>query len=349
MHEFVDIVAVIAIVAYVLGRQLTGEPLRGKRVILLPVILAVIGFADLSGNKAPVRPVDVVLLIAGVVASGGFGLALGSIMKLESRDGSLWGKLPVAGLWLWLGLLVSRLMLTLVAHGLNAKVAGASSTILLMLGINRLAQAAVIVARAGSAGIPFAPEKDGSRFLARLTDRSSMSSSNSTQRSASSSPSNWSQAPAPARTERDDEYAEQHRYAPQNRYEQQDSYDQRARYEQNDQDADRRDRHDERYDRHDRREERRDRIRQRRHDRHDRLFGRNDDNRNSDDRNTDGGYTRDDDRGPHDGPRDDQDQQGTWMAAPTQWPSERDLPQGVNWAAPRPRNTQHRENGRRDG
>ena len=41
MSEVIRVLAVIAVIGYVIGRQLTGQPLRGKRVVLLPVILAV--------------------------------------------------------------------------------------------------------------------------------------------------------------------------------------------------------------------------------------------------------------------------------------------------------------------
>jgi K+-transporting ATPase A subunit len=60
---------------------------------------------------------------AGVAIA--IGLAQGFTVRLESRHGALWGQLPVQALWLW------------------------------------LAQAHVIGARAVTAGIPFAPEKDG--------------------------------------------------------------------------------------------------------------------------------------------------------------------------------------------
>ncbi|MEO9222596.1 MAG: hypothetical protein ABI251_12650, partial [Mycobacteriaceae bacterium] len=46
-----------------------------------------------------------------------------------------------------------------------------TSTILLMLGINRLAQAAVVLPRAMSANIPFAPEKDGKTLFAGLSSQ----------------------------------------------------------------------------------------------------------------------------------------------------------------------------------
>jgi hypothetical protein len=166
----VQIVLVIAVIGYVIARQLQGEPLRGKRVVLLPVILAVIGLSDL-GDAHSARPVDLVLLIAGGLIAAGIGVGQGALMHLESRDGGLWGRMPLVSLWLWLALIVSRLLLTGLAHVLNAQVAAGGATILLMLGINRLAQAGVIVLRATAAGIPFSPEKDGTPFLAQLTDR----------------------------------------------------------------------------------------------------------------------------------------------------------------------------------
>ena len=54
-----EIVAVIAIICYVIGRQLLGEHLRGKRLILLPVLLAgIIGLSGLAqaGRLDPLRP-----------------------------------------------------------------------------------------------------------------------------------------------------------------------------------------------------------------------------------------------------------------------------------------------------
>ncbi|HTC69103.1 MAG TPA: hypothetical protein VK662_05985 [Acidothermaceae bacterium] len=175
MSEILPIIAGIAIVTYVIGRQLIGEPLRGKRVVLLPVILTVIGVADLGGKKHPVQPADVVCLIIGGLVVAAIGAAQGRAMRLESRNGSLWGQLPPKALWLWLLLIVSRVLMIGVADGVHAHVAASSATILLMLGINRLGQAAVVVPRALSAGIPFAPEKDGKVFMADLTSRRSAS------------------------------------------------------------------------------------------------------------------------------------------------------------------------------
>lgn len=157
----VEVLAVIAIIVYVIGRQLSGELLRGRRLILLPGILTVVGIVDVSGYKGHVGATDVALIAASAGAAIAIGLAQGFTMRLESRDGALWGQLPLYGLWLWLALVAARVTTDVVAHGLGAHLAASASPILLTLGLNRLAQALVIGARAFTAGIPFAPEKNG--------------------------------------------------------------------------------------------------------------------------------------------------------------------------------------------
>jgi hypothetical protein len=91
------VLAVIAVVGYVIGRQLMGEPLRGKRVVLLPVILAVIGVIDLGQHGHHVEPVDIVCLVISGLIAVTIGLLQGRMMRLESRNGVLWGQMPGRG------------------------------------------------------------------------------------------------------------------------------------------------------------------------------------------------------------------------------------------------------------
>ena len=149
MSEVIRVLAVIAIIGYVIGRQLMGEPLRGKRVVLLPVILAVAGAVDLGQHG----------LIAVTI-----GVLQGRMMRLEDRNGALWGQMPVRALWLWALLVGSRLIMTVIALAVGAKVAGSSAPIIMLLGINRLGQAAIVMRHALATGIPFAPEKNGRTF-----------------------------------------------------------------------------------------------------------------------------------------------------------------------------------------
>jgi hypothetical protein len=73
--------------------------------------------------------------------------------------------MPVRALWLWALLVGSRLIMTVIALAVGAKVAGSSAPIIMLLGINRLGQAVIVMRHALATGIPFAPEKDGRSFL----------------------------------------------------------------------------------------------------------------------------------------------------------------------------------------
>lgn len=161
-----EILAVIGVIGLVIYQQLSGQSLRGKRVVLLPAVLTVIGFTDLTGGGRHLQAADFVWLAVGAAGSIAIGLGFGAIMQLESRDGTLWARMPVRGLWLWLALVAWRGIVYLPAAAMHAHVAASSATLLFALGLNRLAQAAVIVPRAMAAGIPFAPEKDGRTFMA---------------------------------------------------------------------------------------------------------------------------------------------------------------------------------------
>jgi hypothetical protein len=168
VSEVIRVLVVIAVIGYVIGRQLLGEPLRGKRVVALPVILAVAGAADLGKNGRHVEPADVICLVISGLIAVTIGLLQGRMIRLEARNGALWGQMPVRALWLWALLVGSRLIMTVIALGVGAKVAGSSAPIIMLLGINRIGQAAIVMRHALATGIPFAPEKDGRSFLSGL-------------------------------------------------------------------------------------------------------------------------------------------------------------------------------------
>jgi hypothetical protein len=159
-----EIVAVIGVIGFVIYQQIAGQKVAGKRLIILPLILTVIGFVDLHGAKG-MHDSDYVWLAIGAAASLAIGLAFGLITKVQSRDGVLWTKLPVWGLLLWVGLFAVRGLIMVLASRTGAHVAASTTPLLFTLGLNRLGQSAVIATRAMLAGIPFAPEKDGSTFL----------------------------------------------------------------------------------------------------------------------------------------------------------------------------------------
>lgn len=158
------VLVAIGIVVYVIGQQVVGSSISGKRLVVLPVVLTGIGILDISGNKSHPHATDIVLLTVSAVIAIAIGVGLGAMTRLERRDGHLWAQLPKRGLWLWGALIVSRLVVSGIGHLDGAHLAAGTAAVLLMLGLNRAAQALVVVPRAIAAGIPFAPEKDGTVF-----------------------------------------------------------------------------------------------------------------------------------------------------------------------------------------
>ncbi|WP_035839079.1 hypothetical protein [Kitasatospora azatica] len=162
--NLLEVLVAIAVVGFVIARQVRGEPLRGKRLIVLPAVLAVAGLTRLGNGGRHLTTADIACLVIGAVAAAGIGAAQGARLRLESRGGALWARMPVRGLWLWLALVASRLVMTLVATAVDAHVAASTAPILMLLGVNRLGQAAVVAPRALASGVPFAPEKDSRPF-----------------------------------------------------------------------------------------------------------------------------------------------------------------------------------------
>lgn len=163
MSVFTGLVAIAAVV-FIVGQQLVGSALRGKRVVMLPAALTVVGLAELASSKSHAGAMDVMLLATSAATAIGIGVALGAMTRLERRNGHLWAQVPMRGLWLWGALIASRVLIAGVAHLDGAHVAAGTASILFTLGLNRAAQALVIVPRAIAAGIPFAPERDGRVF-----------------------------------------------------------------------------------------------------------------------------------------------------------------------------------------
>lgn len=98
----VEILAVIRVIGFVIFKQVRGEELRGKRAVVLPTVLTVIGYTDLHGNGgAHLSHADTAWLIVGTAGSALIGLAFGAISRPEERGGYLWAELPLKGLWLW--------------------------------------------------------------------------------------------------------------------------------------------------------------------------------------------------------------------------------------------------------
>ncbi len=208
MHTVETLIVAAAVIVWVIGRQLRGEAIRGKRLIVLPLVLTVIGAVDLGHDHTyRIQAVDLVLIAASTVIAIVIGSFQGRSMRLENRDGALWGQLPISGVALWALFILARVGIEVGARAAGAHLAASTAPLLLVLGINRLTQAGVIALRAISRGIPFAPEKDGSTFLAGAIPataggphRPAATDSECSFGKGANSKSSWSQNAAQLRT-----------------------------------------------------------------------------------------------------------------------------------------------------
>ena len=100
--SWLEILVVIGVVGFVIYQQVAGQAVQGRRLIVLPAVLTVVGFLDLHDAKH-IDPADIVWLTVGAIGSLLIGLAFGAITRLQERDGALWAQLPLRGLWLWAG------------------------------------------------------------------------------------------------------------------------------------------------------------------------------------------------------------------------------------------------------
>src|SRR5271154_2929220 len=149
--SWLEILAVIGVIGFVIYQQVAGQAVAGRRLIVLPAVLTVVGFLDLHGAKH-LHSADILWLTVGAIGSVLIGLAFGAITRLEARNGVLWSQLPLRGLWLWAALIGWRVLIAVIAAKSGAHVAASTTPLLFTLGLNRLAQSAVIATRALGAG-----------------------------------------------------------------------------------------------------------------------------------------------------------------------------------------------------
>src|SRR6202021_3608344 len=101
--SWLEILVVIGVVGFVIYQQLAGQAVQGRRLIVLPAVLTIVGVIDLRGRKH-IDSADIVWLTVGAVGSLLIGLAFGAITRLRERNGALWAQLPLRGPWLGVAL-----------------------------------------------------------------------------------------------------------------------------------------------------------------------------------------------------------------------------------------------------
>jgi peptidoglycan/LPS O-acetylase OafA/YrhL len=171
----VTILLVVAAVGYVLWSRMQGRPLKLRRMLLLPVVLVVLGIVDLTGSSAPhLTSKDIAFLVVSLALSIVLGAARGATIELYPKQGELWQRYRKSTVALWIALIAAKLILIAIASAAGASAGSGTSTLLLTLGVSLLAEAAIVVPRALSTGLPFATghqDSDDGRSRPSVTTR----------------------------------------------------------------------------------------------------------------------------------------------------------------------------------
>ncbi|AXI79762.1 DUF1453 family protein [Peterkaempfera bronchialis] len=121
MNGIPDALIMVAVVVLVLVRQLRARPVAtGRRVWLLPLILAVVALRDPHLIDPDHRSAAVVLLAVTVLLELATGCASGWTMRIwREADGTAWTKGTPAAAATWVGMVLLRLALAAVGAGLG--------------------------------------------------------------------------------------------------------------------------------------------------------------------------------------------------------------------------------------
>lgn len=145
MNGAVEIVLILAAIGYVLVRRWIGEPARGRRMLALPAVLSLVGFADLFGHAR--SPLSMLFLTGTTAISVVLGALRGASVRITERDGLPFVRYSAVTVALWVANLAVKFGADAVLGAMDPNGAGGNN-LLFTLGLGILAEGAVVLYRA---------------------------------------------------------------------------------------------------------------------------------------------------------------------------------------------------------
>jgi hypothetical protein len=143
----IEIILVVAVVCYILIRRLLGEPAEGKRMLLLPAILTVVGIVNIT--KLTQTPVSVAFLAGSAAFSMVLGLLRGRSIRLFPQSGLVFMRYTWVTVALWVLNLAGKFGANIILRVADPHaVASVSSGLYLTLGAGMLCEGAVVLVKA---------------------------------------------------------------------------------------------------------------------------------------------------------------------------------------------------------
>jgi tellurite resistance protein TehA-like permease len=172
----VDIIIALAVVCWIIYRQLTWQLVNPSRLWRMPIIIAIVGLIMLAQTKSltAVKPVDLLILVGELILALGLGAIMGTLAKFRTRpqrasDVRQRSGVPVdfdpavtvtesktggLGAALWIILIALRVGIELLTtHYFPSALLASTGTILLVVAANRVARAVVVGVRMERRGL----------------------------------------------------------------------------------------------------------------------------------------------------------------------------------------------------
>ncbi|WP_330274481.1 DUF1453 domain-containing protein [Lentzea sp. NBC_00516] len=141
MNTTVEIVLIAAAIIFVMARRLLGEPAVGKRLLLLPAILGVIGLTQTSVGSVSA----LAFLLVSAALSVVFGLLRGLTIRTYERNGIVMLRYTAMTIALWVVSIAARIAVGFLMAPGGAQ---AGNGLMLVVGAGLLAEGLVVMNKA---------------------------------------------------------------------------------------------------------------------------------------------------------------------------------------------------------
>lgn len=143
----------IAILGFVVFRRIQGRPAgTTKELFVLPVIVTVIGFGDLTHKS--LGAVDVTFAVIGCAVSLALGALRGTANRVSERNGSPWVQWGTRSVVIFAINIVAKLVLDVTCVLVGGSASGATSSLVLAAGLMLVGEAAVVWLRIQTGPFP---------------------------------------------------------------------------------------------------------------------------------------------------------------------------------------------------
>jgi hypothetical protein len=143
----------VALVLFIIYRQLQRWPVEGRQLVVVPLVLAVLGLYNLN-RQPPATSAGVIALVASLGSAVVFGLARGASTRVWQEAGSVLRQGAPLTVVLWIISIVLRAGIGALAHRAGVAQSVTLGELPLFFGVTLAAQNLVIWLRAQALGVP---------------------------------------------------------------------------------------------------------------------------------------------------------------------------------------------------